>query len=236
MRLKEICKVLLGVILGAVVVLGPVVSKAQSDPQLSLSVSNSSVKIGDTITYNISYSNVDGGDLSSAEIVMDLPVNGGLSFMSSSRAVEWTSNNNPKWRLGDLVAGGSGVVSLTVLVSGGYEGSNIVTSATLDALGSDSASVGVGSGSTSVVVDSDKGEDEKEESEKKDDDKKKDDSDLSAEDDKDTGVGDLEVDGVRKIDVEKIVGGADMSEFENVNKWDSRFLVVGVVALVLILV
>ncbi|MFA4931266.1 MAG: hypothetical protein WC570_05380 [Patescibacteria group bacterium] len=207
---------------------------AAADLSLGLTVSTTQINPGGLVTYNITYGNNTDQVLSDVVVSLSLPLDNGLSFISSSRPVELSADNKPIWRVDDLSASDQGkVISITVSANSNYPVDQIVASASIDA-SLDGGVVSSSSGLTSVEFVT---------SEPTKEEETKDDGEM-AEDTKQTVTPQVEAEnpvdlvatGVNKLKIDQAVGGADLSQFEAVTKWDGRFLTIGLVGLVLILV
>lgn len=217
------------------------VVRSQGSLGVGLSVSTQEVNPGGMITYNISYQNNSGEDLENVVLSMDLPIDSGLTFISSSYPVEWTTDNRPIWRVGNMAGNsGAGLISLTVSVNTSYESETIIATAEIDAeQGDDLLDAYSGVTTVDYVVDDEQedGQDEDQEDQEENEEEKNDeDSEITDDQEPQELDGDLVAKGVSQLDIEPVVGGADLSKYEEVNQWDSRFLTIGLVGLVLILV
>ena len=106
----------------------PAVNVVSSAPQLNIckTASQNPVRAGNTFTYTIRYANTSTMDVTGALITETYPT--GVTFVSASPAP--TSGNNT-WSIGNLGAGSSGIITVTVSVGAGVaDGStlnNVVT-------------------------------------------------------------------------------------------------------------
>ena len=208
-------------------------------PGLSVAVDTTEVEVGSSVAYTIVYDNSTGEDYSDVVVSMDLPVGGGVNFVSSSLPEFW-SGATPYWRLGDLTDGSSSTISFVVSLSDGFEQESISTSVLLTGEG-DEGSINVGASAATVnVVSDDVDEDEDEDEDEEDDEDIDDEEDMDELEDQEESEKkevDFMADGVDTIDVAMVVGGADVAAFDkNVNEWDNRFLFIGLVAFGLILI
>ncbi len=225
------------------VLLGETVCMAAATlPELSLSASATEVKAGDKITYNVSYSNPGTVDYSGVVIDMNLLLGDGLIFYNSTLPTSTTSGS-PSWTIGNLAAGATGGnFSITVGVGDNYAGDKVDSSLVLSGV-SDEGTITVGSNSNAVAVvkeeetkeEETKKENETSDAEKTDSTEKTEVTKEEVQKDTSTTVTNLKADGVKNIDVKAISGGLKVEE-QNINAWDSRYLIVGLVALGLILV
>ncbi len=205
---------------------------ATNQPTVNLTVSNTEAKKGDVVTIGVTVNNGDTKELQDTVLALDLPVDSGLSFISSSHPIEWTSDSRPLWRLGIVGPGMTDQLSLTIRLNSDFAGTGLEAQALVTgSLNGEEQSIYSNNVGVSLIADEIKKEETKE-------------NDLTAKadtkDEKNTVDGDkvdgLVATGAKKIDVESLAGIADMSKYDNVNRWDGRFLVVGVVAFVLVLV
>ncbi|HPS70347.1 MAG TPA: S-layer homology domain-containing protein [Candidatus Cryosericum sp.] len=106
----------------------PAVNVVSSAPQLNIckTASQNPVRAGNTFTYTIRYANTSTMDVTGALISETYPT--GVTFVSASPAP--TSGNNT-WSIGNLGAGSSGIITITVAVGGavtdGTTLNNVVT-------------------------------------------------------------------------------------------------------------
>lgn len=216
---------------------------AQTSPSINLTVDSAKVNPGEEIVFNVTYRNNDEEVLENGRVSLDLALQSGLTLKSSSPPID-LSGSQPFWRLpAEVESGGEGVLSLTLLVGSNYDGSSISTSGSIDGK-IDNSAVSAVSNSVGVQVVTDESEDDEEEGDEDNDgdeesaDEENDESNNEEDDeddeDDDIVVEDLLVDSIEQEDVANIVGVLDLPE-GNINAWDSRYLIIGAAAFVLIL-
>lgn len=206
---------------------------AEDKPMIGLSVSNESVSKGETITYNFNYSNGTSGDIKDAVVTLDRPIDGGLSFISSNYPVEWTPDSRPIFRLGNVNKNFSGgVVSLTVRVNSNYLADSITAVAGLKGT-TNEGEVSISSAATSVAIAVPK--EEKKDTQESDQTKVVT-KEATPSPSPEAKKLNLMAEGVDKIEVNKMIGLADLSKFKQTSQWDKKILYVGVVAFVLIII
>ena len=205
-------------------------------PVVGLTVDKVEVKPGENVTYTVSYSNDSGEDLTNAVVEMNLDVANGLNFVSSSYPQFW-DGNKPYWQINNLASGEGASISFTVNVSSDYQGEGISGQASLSATSDASGSITVGSNSAQVSLIADKTDEEKDkEEDEKDEQESKEETTSDKEEKTVEEKIELVADGAKELVVENVVCGANLSNYqENINQWDNRFLLVGVVSFCLIL-
>lgn len=209
---------------------------AQSVPMVGLSVSADEVSKGDTVTYNFNYSNLTAGDITDTVLTLDRPIDGGLSFISSSFPVEWTPDSRPIFRVGTVAKNFSGgIISLTVRVNSNFTADSLTAIAAMKGM-TNQGEVSINSAATSVAVVEKVEEEKKEEEKKTEEEKKESDQTTVVEKDKEVKKLGIMAEGVDKIEVNKIVGLADLSKFKQTTQWDKRVLYIGVIAFILLII
>jgi uncharacterized repeat protein (TIGR01451 family) len=213
-------------------------------PELSLSATSTEAKPGDKITYTISYANTGDVDYSDVQIDMNMLIGNGVVFYNSTLPANW-QGDQPYWMIGNLPAGApSGSFSVTVGINDTYANNSLSSSLLLTGVSNEGTiSVGSNNVATNVVKEVEKTEEEKLAEEKKAAEAAKEaekakQEESKKEDKTDTDsklTGELKADGVKKIDIKQFTGGLKLTEEQNINAWDNRYLIVGLIALGLIL-
>jgi|GEM_PF-3925790 len=210
---------------------------AQTSPTINLTVDSTEVSAGDEVVFNVTYRNNDEAVLENGKIRLDLSLQSGLTVKSSSPPLD-LSGSQPFWRLpAEVESGGEGVLSLTVLVGSNYAGDSINTSGTIEGqIDSSSVSNVSNAVGVQVVTDDADDDDDDEGDEDGDEEDNSDESDGDEEDEEEEEVDleELQSDMIEQNDVANIVGVLDLPE-GNINAWDSRYLIIGAAAFVLIL-
>ncbi len=222
--LKFFALVLTGCVLNTQLVL------AATQPVVSLSVSSTEAKKGDSVTIDMTVANNTNTELQDAILSLDLPVDNGLSFFSSSRPVEWTSDSRPTWRLGFVGANMDERLSITIRFNSDYAGNGWNAQATLSS-SVNGENLQVYSNSVGAVLQ--KETESTKEQTKEEDTTQSVKEEVTVNNDKIEG---LEAKVAEKIDVKALAGIADLEKYNNINHWDARFVVIGAVAFVLVLV
>lgn len=215
---------------------------AQTVPTVSVYSGESSVVPGDTVTFNVTYRNNDQGILENGQLFLDLPLQSGLTLKSSNPPVD-LSNGSPVWRLPtEIPSGGEGVLTLTVLVGSNYTGETVSMSGELDGQ-IDSQAVSSVSNMVSIAVTNTDEEDQTKKDKPEDEEKNKDenpdetDDNTDVKDDiKDEPVvkSEIQAKPLEQSDVENLIGVLNLPQ-TNVNAWDSRYLIIGGAAFVMII-
>lgn len=209
-------------------------ARAEGLPSVGLAVDKSQIKPGENITYTIDYGNSSTEDLSDVVVSLDLDVSNGINFVGSSLPQFW-NGSKPYWKLSSLPKDTSSAITITLNVAEDYTGESLSGIAELSGDGNDGlVSVASNSTAVSLVTTEDTTEEPKTDEEKKEEDTKKD--EVKKEEPKEAEK-ELTADGLKSIKVDNVVGGANLANYsENINKWDNRFLLVGLICFSLVLI
>lgn len=205
------------------------VALAANLPSVNVDLGESRFEKGSLMTFNVEYANETAENFQDVVIGLDLNVDNKLGFISSSYPIEWTADNKPFWRLGNLPKDSSGNISLIVKVSSDNDLSEISTIATISGTDGSGKEISLGSNLASAIIEEDKKNEQKEED-------KSTPVKTDTESDSSGVKSDLLASGVKKVNITSLTGLADLSKYKQVDQWDKRFLYVGVIAFSLILI
>lgn len=219
---------------------GPVF--AQSVPTIGMAVNTQETVPGGEVTFNVTYRNNDDNSLENGVVKLNLSLPDGLTVKSYSTPPVNSNNGQLVWNLPtELVSGGEGLLTLTVLLDTDYSGESVTATATIDGK-IDGQGVSVVSNSVAVGVaeeeDDGTGDDEQKDEDDDNEDENKDEKESDDEKDEidSTPVdkASLQAGSVEQDDVAAIVGVLDLPE-GNINAWDWRYLVIGAAAFIMII-